>query len=642
MRFKVDAANSGAHFTVEANDAAYQRFGVYADGGVLYAQTVNNGVYRYPTVLLNTLQINTWYVLRMVVDDSGRGFYVEVYKESDPTTRSSFSQWMPIGKSWRFHHWNYRGNAYLDDYQEFNTAGLSWNGDERLTYTYDHLDRLTAVATASGATGYAQSYEYNQIGNLTRKTDIGYLLYSPSGAGSVRPHAVTGLSTTPNGTPLTNYGWTYDGNGNMLTRKENNVTYTQTWDEENRVKTITGNGQTATYYYDGDGVRVKKVQNGVTTVYVNGFFEKNTTTGEATSYYYAGTTRVAVRSSTSGLKFLHADHLGSTTVTTDLSANVVGQQRYYAYGQPRNGTGTLHTDRRFTGQREETNLGSLYDYNARMYSPLIGRFVSADTIVPGAGNPQAFNRYAYANNSPMVYVDPSGHDACTGVAGTYEPDCGVDGWTGPHPVFFDPGVFGFVPGVNVDLLPYLFYTDPRQFEFTVSVEYANAIVGSVVAPLACGLIGQGCIPDIPGSSENYPVTSELYYGSEAENLWFRYVKTSMGYQPAFVSYWSVGEFDGEQVAIERFIFAGRLGDEIKEGTAYLRPVIGDPSKPVGQKDPLKWETVGYKPDPSLVVDVKVVFETRQTGLSSIQTVGRVFVNGGLQGTVTLNGTYKGR
>jgi hypothetical protein len=116
----------------------------------------------------------------------------------------------------------------------------------------------------------------------------------------------------------------------------------------------------------------------------------------------------------------------------------------------------------------------------------------------------------------------------------------------------------------------------------------------------------------------------------------------MGYQPAFVSYWSVGEYDGEQVAIERFIFAGRLGDEIKEGTAYLRPVIGDPSKPVGQKDPLKWETVGYKPDPSLVVDVKVVFETRQTGLSSIQTVGRVFVNGGLQGTVTLNGTYKGR
>lgn len=47
----------------------------------------------------------------------------------------------------------------------------------------------------------------------------------------------------------TAYGWTYDANGNMLTRKENNVTYTRTWDEENRLKTVTGNGQTTTYYY---------------------------------------------------------------------------------------------------------------------------------------------------------------------------------------------------------------------------------------------------------------------------------------------------------------------------------------------------------------------------------------------------------
>jgi hypothetical protein len=36
--------------------------------------------------------------------------------------------------------------------------------------------------------------------------------------------------------------------------------------------------------------------------------------------------------------------------------------------------------------------------------------VSADTLVPGAGNPQALNRYAYVYNSPLKYVDPSGHD----------------------------------------------------------------------------------------------------------------------------------------------------------------------------------------------------------------------------------------
>jgi hypothetical protein len=44
-----------------------------------------------------------------------------------------------------------------------------------------------------------------------------------------------------------------------------------------------------------------------------------------------------------------------------------------------------------------------------MYDPLIGRFLSADTIVPGAGNPQAWNRYTFVFNNPLGYVDASGH-----------------------------------------------------------------------------------------------------------------------------------------------------------------------------------------------------------------------------------------
>ncbi|MEO6063438.1 MAG: polymorphic toxin-type HINT domain-containing protein [Thermoflexales bacterium] len=54
-------------------------------------------------------------------------------------------------------------------------------------------------------------------------------------------------------------------------------------------------------------------------------------------------------------------------------------------------------------------VGSLMDYVARGYSPALGRFISADTIVPGAENPQAFNRYAYVLGNPLAYVDPSGH-----------------------------------------------------------------------------------------------------------------------------------------------------------------------------------------------------------------------------------------
>ncbi|MDV7390838.1 RHS repeat-associated core domain-containing protein [Arthrospira platensis SPKY1] len=66
------------------------------------------------------------------------------------------------------------------------------------------------------------------------------------------------------------------------------------------------------------------------------------------------------------------------------------------------------TDRDFTGQKENMELGLLY-YNARFYVPGIGRFASADTLVPDPTNPQSYNRYSYVENRPLVAVDPTGH-----------------------------------------------------------------------------------------------------------------------------------------------------------------------------------------------------------------------------------------
>ncbi|MCP4252170.1 MAG: hypothetical protein GY775_01960, partial [Candidatus Scalindua sp.] len=39
----------------------------------------------------------------------------------------------------------------------------------------------------------------------------------------------------------------------------------------------------------------------------------------------------------------------------------------------------------------------------------LGRFISADPIVPDPTNPQALNRYSYVLNNPLKYTDPSGH-----------------------------------------------------------------------------------------------------------------------------------------------------------------------------------------------------------------------------------------
>ncbi|MGI0016661.1 MAG: RHS repeat-associated core domain-containing protein, partial [Nitrososphaera sp.] len=95
-------------------------------------------------------------------------------------------------------------------------------------------------------------------------------------------------------------------------------------------------------------------------------------------------------------------------MVTNSSGTVVGEQRYYPFGETRLTTGTIYTDKLFTGQREMAGLG-IYHYGARFYSPKLGRFLSPDTIVPGAANPQAWNRFSYVVNNPLKYTDPTGH-----------------------------------------------------------------------------------------------------------------------------------------------------------------------------------------------------------------------------------------
>ncbi len=99
-----------------------------------------------------------------------------------------------------------------------------------------------------------------------------------------------------------------------------------------------------------------------------------------------------------------------------------------AFGESRSPTGTTPTTFRFTGQREQSEIG-LYFYNARWYDSSLGRFTSPDTIVPGAGNPLAWDRFAYTLNNPVRYTDPSGHGYCSNpsvaeseICEQYDPD----------------------------------------------------------------------------------------------------------------------------------------------------------------------------------------------------------------------------
>ncbi len=65
--------------------------------------------------------------------------------------------------------------------------------------------------------------------------------------------------------------------------------------------------------------------------------------------------------------------------------------------------------RGYTGH-ENVGSGSLINMNARLYDPVIGRFISADSMIPSPYNSQSYNRYAYVLNNPLKYTEPTGHN----------------------------------------------------------------------------------------------------------------------------------------------------------------------------------------------------------------------------------------
>ncbi len=112
-----------------------------------------------------------------------------------------------------------------------------------------------------------------------------------------------------------------------------------------------------------------------------------------------------------GTYYYHTNHLGSSTVITDENGLVTTRLTYNPFGEvvQSRSWGLNAVTHKFTSQELDEETGLMY-YNARFYDPSIGRFLTADTIVPNPTNAQHFNRYAYVINNPIKYTDPTGHE----------------------------------------------------------------------------------------------------------------------------------------------------------------------------------------------------------------------------------------
>lgn len=330
-------------------------------------------------------------------------------------------------------------------------------------YDYDQQHRLSSwrfdQTSGSGVLFSKQrTYDYDDHGNLTFKSDAGDMSYDP-----ISNHLI---SRDHSGNKHT---YSYDNNGNMESGDGRNYT----WTSFNKIKTVSRGNYSVSYKYDGNGRRAVKTEPGATHYYVTPDYQI-TVRGNLVQHRHniiVGDDVVAtyVRQQNNNVHekdqaaYYHRDLIGSGDIITASNLSIVSQRYYTPYGENiaaasqnwkqqrdynEEQLSDIDTDEYLETVRDQSNLSSdttlasdavvlkggfdnqlrgytshetlqeigLINMNARHYDPYTGRFVSADSIIPDPSKPAAFNRYAYVYGNPVSYRDPSGHFAVSGTA----------------------------------------------------------------------------------------------------------------------------------------------------------------------------------------------------------------------------------
>jgi RHS repeat-associated protein len=162
---------------------------------------------------------------------------------------------------------------------------------------------------------------------------------------------------------------------------------------------------TATYTYNGEGLRTSKTVNSNTENFTWDAVTNSVPvilTGGSTSYIYGpnGTPLEQINSS-GELLWYHHDQQGSTRLLTNNTGAVVGTASYNPYGQTTSTSGTT-TPLGYDGQYTDPETGLIY-LRARYYDPTTGQFITRDAATPITTEP-----YLYASNNPLDQTDPTG------------------------------------------------------------------------------------------------------------------------------------------------------------------------------------------------------------------------------------------
>ncbi|WP_276090962.1 polymorphic toxin type 10 domain-containing protein [Pedobacter sp. JY14-1] len=285
-----------------------------------------------------------------------------------------------------------------------------YGGSRSFTYGYDKLDRLissTYATSGSGGTVTAnklnEEISYDKMGNilslkrgLSTNTPISYT-YANGG--------MSNLLSSTSGAVAGSY--TYDGNGNALTDGKRGVT-SISYNRLNLPQSVTrSSGGNAAYTYDATGTKLKSVQGTVTREYIDGIQY----TGGNLEFFATEEGRALKNGSTYSYEYNLTDHLGNVRVSFDKhpttgAARVIQENEYYAFGLDTiNYISGTKNNYLYNGKEEQDVLSNMYDYGARFYDPVIGRWQSVD---PLAEQGRRWSPYAYAFDNPIYFIDPDG------------------------------------------------------------------------------------------------------------------------------------------------------------------------------------------------------------------------------------------
>lgn len=261
-----------------------------------------------------------------------------------------------------------------------------------------------------------QLYSYDLYGNLVSRSNV---------SGDSVTTDVFCSGTCVNNQMLFS---SYDARGNLTNGGA-------VYDGLSRLRLLPSGGNWV-YLFNGSNERIAKVPPAGTanTIYTL----RNPANRVATEYVgttlgrdnlYLGNLLVASRSwnvvaGPVGLTFYHSDHLGSPRIVTDGAAAVVDSRKFWPFGGEVQNQGAPVQRLGFASMERDSEVTKRYYDHARHEDGFWGRFLSPDKLLGRVSSPQTWNRYTYAGNNPIKYVDRTGLDfVLTGCNGGPEATC---------------------------------------------------------------------------------------------------------------------------------------------------------------------------------------------------------------------------